>query len=679
MRKKIQSIIICLILIFAIFTTIDLVFEFPLTSGSTTIYVPTNYPTIQEAINAAIDGDTVYVYSGAYFENVIVDKTINLTGENKDNTTIEGVGDVIHVAANWVNVSGFTVKNGSTGIDLYEVNNCKVFNNIASTNDFHGIKFTRCIDSDITNNTVLNSHTGISLSQSSYNDITGNKVSENNYGIALHDANGNNITGNIVYSNNDFGIWLHGFTDSNCIVDNNVSFCGKIGIYLSGTVGITLRNNTMKYNGIRIDGGDVQHWNTHNIDTSNTVNGKPLQYWVNRTRGKVPAGTGQVILANCTNVIIEGQELINCSIGILLGFSSSNIILANIVSSNTYEGIRLFKSNNNTIVNNNVSSNSGFYGIRIHYSDKNNITGNFIYFNYVGIVFYESNYNLITYNTVFLNDVYGIHLGYSYNNTFYHNNFIDNSDQAIDESNNGNRWDNGYPSGGNYWSDFDESSEGAYDDYNGEGQNILGSDGIVDNGTIGGGGKNPYVIDSDSWDNYPLIEPYNNYMILKQGWNLISLPLIQEEQNLTKVLKSINGLYDAVQWYNITDTRDPWKHYKVSKPYGNDLFEINEKMGFWIHITQPGDTIFFYNGTRPTENQTITLYPGWNMVGYPSFNNRDRTTALNNITFGTHVDAIWTYDSHIQRWEKIGPSDYFEIGRGYYIHAKSKCDWEVPC
>ncbi|UCE37277.1 MAG: hypothetical protein JSW00_17670 [Thermoplasmata archaeon] len=169
-----------------------------------------------------------------------------------------------------------------------------------------------------------------------------------------------------------------------------------------------------------------------------------------------------------------------------------------------------------------------------------------------------------------------------------------------------------------------------------------------------------------------------NYTTLKQGWNLISLPLIQENQSLIKVLEMIDGYYDAVQWYDITDTTDTWKHYKVGKPYGNDLFELNESMGFWIHITQPGDTIFLYNGTKPTSNQSIPLHPGWNMVGYPSPKSYNRTEGMNNLTFGDHVDAIWSYNASAQRWEEMGESDYFQIGRGYYIHAKSECEWEVP-
>jgi uncharacterized repeat protein (TIGR01451 family) len=171
--------------------------------------------------------------------------------------------------------------------------------------------------------------------------------------------------------------------------------------------------------------------------------------------------------------------------------------------------------------------------------------------------------------------------------------------------------------------------------------------------------------------------PITNYIILKQGWNLISIPLIQEEQNLIKVLTSIDGLYDAVQWYNITDTKDPWKHFKVGKSFGNDLSEITEKMGFWIHITQAGDTIFLYNGTEPTVNQTVDLYPGWNLVGYPSLTSYNRTNGLNNITFDTDVDSIWTYNAITQKWEELGTTDYFEMGRGYWVHSKVTKSWIV--
>jgi hypothetical protein len=175
-----------------------------------------------------------------------------------------------------------------------------------------------------------------------------------------------------------------------------------------------------------------------------------------------------------------------------------------------------------------------------------------------------------------------------------------------------------------------------------------------------------------------IIPSPGTYTILKQGWNLISIPFIQSNPSLSFVLRSIQGKYDAVQWHDITSTNDPWKHRKIGKPIGNDLFALNETMGFWVHITQPGDTIFKFNGTPPTSNRTITLHPGWNLVGYPSLTDKTRTTGLNNINFTTDINSIWTYNPATQKWERIGELDYFEIGRGYWIHSKVERNWEIP-
>jgi len=232
-----------------------------------------------------------------------------------------------------------------------------------------------------------------------------------------------------------------------------------------------------------------------------------------------------------------------------------------------------------------------------------------------------------------------------------------------------NQWDNGYPSGGNYWSDYV-----GVDNFRGPHQNITGSDGI---------GDTNYSIDMDSIDHYPLMEPYSykplkNYITLKQGWNLISIPLIQVNEDLFDVLEMIDGYYDAVQWYDITDTNDPWKHNKIGKPYGNDLFELNETMGFWVHMTEPGDTIFVYNGIQLTENQMITLHPGWNLVGYPSKSIYNRTQGLNAVDFEREIDMIQWYDASTQTWHEMGPDDSFVPGRGYWVHVIFECVWEVP-
>jgi hypothetical protein len=176
------------------------------------------------------------------------------------------------------------------------------------------------------------------------------------------------------------------------------------------------------------------------------------------------------------------------------------------------------------------------------------------------------------------------------------------------------------------------------------------------------------------------INPPNwNNIFLEYGWNLISLPLIQEDVAIGAVLKGIEGDYDAIQLYNKSDLVDPWKHHQISKPYDfNDLYWIDHSIGFWIHITEPSGTNLNTTGWQLSSPQYIPLYPGWNLVGYPSQTSYNRTDGLNNLTFGTHVDAIQWYDSNSKTWHFMGPSDSFVLGRGYWIHSKIDTPWEVP-
>jgi parallel beta-helix repeat protein len=168
-------------------------------------------------------------------------------------------------------------------------------------------------------------------------------------------------------------------------------------------------------------------------------------------------------------------------------------------------------------------------------------------------------------------------------------------------------------------------------------------------------------------------------MNLEFGWNLISIPLIQSDTNLGSVLSSISGSYDAVQNYEASDPQDPWKHNHLMKPSQlNDLHDINHTIGFWIHINENLGTIFDYNGTTPTENQTILLSSGWNLVGFPSLREQNRTEGLNNIQFGSEVDVIQWYDATTRTWLFMNQDDSFVPERGYWVHSKIEITWEVP-
>ncbi|MCK5038396.1 MAG: right-handed parallel beta-helix repeat-containing protein [Thermoplasmata archaeon] len=320
----------------------------------------------------------------------------------------------------------------------YQSNGNVISNNNASNNDYYGI-WLISDSSIISNNTLINNGNGIYANS---NNIISNNTASNNsqYGINL--GGGNNIFSNNTILNNEVGIYLR---DVNNIISNNTILNNSLhGIHVYFSSKNTFSNNTLINNGIYIYGDNLEHWNSHNIDLSNTVNSKPIYYWKNQNNDTVPLGAGQVILANCTSVTIEGQNV-----------------------SMVFSGVMLAFSHNNTITNNTAT------------------------LNYWGICLLYSNGNTLSYNTVSFNGR-GIYPHSSMNNSIYHNNIIDDTYQPYD--NGDNLWDNGYPSGGNYWSDYS-----GLDLFSDPEQKISGSDGI---------GDTPYVFDVNSIDNYPLVNPW---------------------------------------------------------------------------------------------------------------------------------------------------------------------------
>ena len=154
------------------------------------IHVPTDFPTIQEAINSATDGDTIFVHKGTYIENLFVNKSVSFVGEYKDSTTIDGneTGNVISITANNVNINDFTIQNSG------------------STNSDSGI-YVVSSGNNISRNTITNNKNGIYLYYSNNNTVSDNNVSSNNwYGIYLYYSSSNVISNNNVYSNYNDGI-----------------------------------------------------------------------------------------------------------------------------------------------------------------------------------------------------------------------------------------------------------------------------------------------------------------------------------------------------------------------------------------------------------------------------------------------------------------------------------------
>ena len=420
--------------------------------------VPDDYPTIQEAINHADEGDTIYVCSGTYYEHVIINKTISLIGENPINTIIDGgkTASVVYVRASNSNISGFTIRNSGT-----------------SDRD-SGVYVDHSSGNNISDNIITNNKCGIFIYQSSKNTLTNNTINANKvYGIHLWCSSNNTLTDNTA-SNNYDGIIIE--CSSNNILRNNTAF-GNIWNFGVGGV-------------------ELFHF-VHDIDTSNKVEGKSIQYLINKKDIVIDSSwdVGYLCLVNSTNITVKDLALTTSNWhGVKFAYIRNSRI-ENVTISKTSYAIDFSYSSNNIIINNDILNRMG---IRLHDSSDNTIINNSISSNYAAVLFYSSSNNIIVSNYI-KNNRYGISLYDSSDNKIYHNNFIKNTDQArVSSDSLNNIWDDGYPSGGNYWSDYT-----GVDLFSGPYQNITGSDGI---------GDTPYGIDENNQDRYPLMKPKDQWV-----------------------------------------------------------------------------------------------------------------------------------------------------------------------
>jgi parallel beta-helix repeat protein len=259
---------------------------------------------------------------------------------------------------------------------------------------------------------------------------------------------------------------------------------------------------------------------------------------------------GYIALINSTNITVENLSLDKGSIffaftgnstirnssisygTIWLTYSKNNIVSGNTLSLNSTITLEFCWDNyvnKNTATNNSVLT---WGSIALYYSEGNNvIAGNLVANSTAGFCVFESSRDKIIENHI-INNAFGIRLENSNMTVIYHNNFIDNENQTYLWQAFNNVWDDGYPSGGNYWSDYT-----GIDSYNGPYQNETGSDGI---------GDAAYEIDAYNRDEYPLMAPFNTFDVGMWNGKLCSVEIISNstlsdfELNTTKKTISFN-------------------------------------------------------------------------------------------------------------------------------------------
>jgi len=363
-----------------------------------------------------------------------------------------------------------------------------------------------------------NQTTGIYFDRVTNGTIRDNNCSSNWYGMYLSNSSCGNVIVNNTCSNNRYdGIELNLQCDRNNISSN--TFIGNLdGIHLEASSFNVVDDNVMVDDGFTMIGYVLQQCTTNDIGSGNTVNGRPVYYYRNQTGMTVPTGAGQVVLANCTDFVIEDQNIENATAAIQLHYSSNVTVRGNRCSNNTY-GMLLYRSDrnllaNNTIHNNDVKPDDWWYGIGLSSSANNTIRENIITDamyalsfrggshnnavlnnscerNSYGVYLYQAYLNSFSHNRIGNSTYYGVSAFSSHGNLIWNNSLVNNNGatdtydpahvQAYDMTA-ANLWNNTYGAG-NYWSDWTAP------DANG--------DGIVDL---------PYRIDGIvyAWDYHPL-------------------------------------------------------------------------------------------------------------------------------------------------------------------------------
>ena len=411
MKKVLVVGIIILFLLIGIYPTsaIDTLKKtiIPSNSGNT-LYVggsgPGNYTSIQDAVDNASDGDTVFVYHGYYKEHVIIEKSINLIGEDREITIIDGHGcwETILIKKENVTIKSFTIENsvwyGDMGIYVHS-NNTTIIDNIIY-GDTWALNFYHSHSNTIIGNIFDNTKTGIELTNSENNIIMNNSLYH--CGIRCSIGHQKIVSNNIV--NGKPLIYLEHESDK--IISNNA---GQIIL-------VNCNNITVKKQMITEATIGLQILNSNNCSiTDNDV-------YNNWYRG--------IILYHSSNNIISNNTLYSNGRGILLSqYSNNNTLLNNNMNSNEDSSIGASKSSSNTFIGNNISNSKS--GISIG-SGKNNIISNKITNNEKGISIDSSDYTTIDDNII-LNNKIGISIGGSEYNTIVDNN-ISNNEKGISAS-----------------------------------------------------------------------------------------------------------------------------------------------------------------------------------------------------------------------------------------------------
>ncbi|NLE04590.1 MAG: hypothetical protein GX638_07295, partial [Crenarchaeota archaeon] len=265
----------------------------------------------------------------------------------------------------------------------------------------------------------------------------------------------NNIISNNTLSGNTYGIYIGDFSFNNTLLANTATN-NTYGIYLDATSNNVLKNNIMTFNSFNFFVSGSSSTGINDADTSNTIEGKPVIYWVNQQNKQVPSNAGYIALVNCTNILVEnftlnhnGQAMLFVgltdsiiknnnlaeNINALWIMYSSNLTITQNIFSDNYKATFYMVSSNNTTILENTFKNGGYNGtespqalsngaqsaIWLRSSTNNNIHNNTFVGNGEGVSLGSSTNNHVTDNIFDQTNATAIHFYDSYENNITSN------------------------------------------------------------------------------------------------------------------------------------------------------------------------------------------------------------------------------------------------------------------
>jgi parallel beta-helix repeat protein len=200
------------------------------TENGTVIHVPLDFASIQAAVDNANSSDTIIISPGIYAENLIINKSLALIGEDRDTTIVNGLGggDAISIKSDSVTITGLTVMSNDTSImgnaifvDPVGHHEGIIVNDTKLANSYYGLSLAFCSYSLFSHNIINDNTVGIELVNSNNNVFSNNTISGNGEGTALDYINSYNVFFGNTFSGNGEGAAIRQSSSENLFYHNN--------------------------------------------------------------------------------------------------------------------------------------------------------------------------------------------------------------------------------------------------------------------------------------------------------------------------------------------------------------------------------------------------------------------------------------------------------------------------